>query len=416
MKKEQELTKYADSLYYSNMSGTDIEKAMIEKGADEELAKETRDYIEKSREMMEKLLIKIKFPNYKLIRGYSAEQIQEISFDKYMALIAKELNDEGFRVKNNRGEASKYSPDEFLIDVDVIKDENALNYLKRIKLIDNGRCPKCGNVMNKNKYTFTNRFNPNASYYICKSCYNKGLNLQRAFNPSSNNKGCLLFILLLIISSCCILSSCREQRKASNAVVSENNSQVKSTDTDNSNPLPEGYSWGQAKPYVGKNAIEKNIIRESSNYYNALLNGDIDKAVSYFYPDVIAYNKKLYPDDFADNNDVTHEIIKYLSDNLINLNKDYNDYGMETDFMVCNIDKIIETDEAILCVFGVTTQVYYEKSKGEKYFHSTPSLEDYQIGVSFNKGKDWTFMTLTEDTPNILQLRFSKSVINKIIK
>jgi hypothetical protein len=332
-----------------------------------------------------------------------------------VSLICKELNEAGYKIKRTIGGEpiyEEYKPHEDIVIVDVIKDTAALEFLKDIGLLDNGKCPQCGNSMN-NKYTFTSGFSPYGSYHICKSCFDRGSSFQKSINGQKGNSGCLFFMLIFAISSFYLLLSCNDLNN--NSTEPKKDLSTKSANDKNANSLPDGYHWGQAKPYVGKNAIEKNIIRESSNYYEAMLNGDIDRAVSYVYSDAIAYNKKLYSDDFADNNDITNETIKHLSDYLINMNKGYSDYGMELDFIVCSIDKIIETDEAVLCAFGVTTQVYYEKAKGEKYFHSTPPLEDYQIGISLNKGKNWSFMTLQEDASNILQQRFSKDIINQII-
>jgi hypothetical protein len=347
---------------------------------------------------------------------YISTAIENISHQQFVSLICQELNEAGYKIKRIAGGESvyeEYEAHEDIVIVDVIKDTTALKYLKDIGLLDNGKCPQCGNLMN-NKYTFTSGFSPYGSYYICKNCFDKGKSMQGGSKGQKGNSGCLLFVLIFIISSFYLLLSCNDINKTSNNTVFKKDLSAKITKDENSNSLPEGYHWGQAKPYVGKDIIEKNIIRESSNYYKALLNGDIKRASNYIYPDVITYNKKYHPNDYI-GDDIINEAIKFLSDHLIKLNKGYSDYGMEIDFIVCKIDKIIEAHEAILCAFGITTQVYYDKYKGEKYFHSTLSYEDYQIGVSLNNGNDWYFMTLHENVSNILQLRFSKDIISQII-
>jgi hypothetical protein len=339
------------------------------------------------------------------IMKYSAESIKSISFHELLSLICKELKDAGYKLKAKRNgidEYQDYEPYEDLIIVDVIRDVNALNYLKQIGLLDNGRCPECGRVMD-NKYTFTNGFNHNAFYHICKNCHGGEIKLQNQMSPRKNNSGCMLCILILIVSSLGLFFACNQQ-----TAVSLNESSDVTINDEGAKLLPEGWSWGKVEPYVGKNKTEKNIMSQIASYNNALLRGDINGAASYLYPDAITYFKKYYPDSFTDD-DIVKEFYKPLSDAAISLN------GMDIEFIVCKIDKIIETNRGILCVFRITTQTYCETDQGEKYSHSTPIDKDYIVGISFNKGQNWFFMAINEDTPNILRLKFSNDIITKVM-
>ena len=85
------------------------------------------------------------------------------------------------------------------------------------------------------------------------------------------------------------------------------------------------------------------------------------------------------------------------------------------DILVSGIDRKIELGDTILIVFSYTALFYIEAAEGEEYFHSTTENDDPTLGVSFNGGKNWYFIALNDETPNILRLRFSQSVINEIM-
>ena len=79
-----------------------------------------------------------------------------------------------------------------------------------------------------------------------------------------------------------------------------------------------------------------------------------------------------------------------------------------SDIIVSNITNRVADKEYIIITFevvGVLTQ-------GEKCIHDNPETN---IGVSHNKGKNWTFLALTDDVPNILRMRFDEEIINKIM-
>ena len=222
-----------------------------------------------------------------------------------------------------------------------------------------------------------------------------------------------IFISLLVsIVAICVFNSCNNVNK------SDNEAKITKPDLSNNltqkgeqqKPLPESYFWGKVKPYAGKNKIEQNIMSQITTYMNALYRGDIEGAADFLYPDAITYFRKYYPNYFTDR-DIIREFYKDISDSFIEGLRGYKQRGMEIEFIVAKIDKIIETDAAILCVFGLTIQV----GKGDKYFYIVPTKDDYTIGISLNMGKNWYFIARNEDTPNILRLKFSNEVITKIM-
>lgn len=177
--------------------------------------------------------------------------------------------------------------------------------------------------------------------------------------------------------------------------------------------LPEGYYLGKAVQYVGKNKAESNLISQINTYNKALSRGGIDGASVFMYPDVIKYFKKYYNEDIS-NSDVIRNVLGYLSNMMIEAETKTEKLGGEVEFIVCEIKRTIKTDNAILCVFAPTIQYYYP-NKVEKYLSISPAEDEYNLGISFNEGKNWYFMSINEDAPNILRERFDQSVINQIM-
>ena len=89
-----------------------------------------------------------------------------------------------------------------------------------------------------------------------------------------------------------------------------------------------------------------------------------------------------------------------MSETLVKMKQNYKNHGIDIELIVCGIDRILETDKAILCVFGLTMQMYNEGAKGEKYIHVAPTKDDHTVGISFNRGQNWSFIALNDDTPN----------------
>ena len=69
-----------------------------------------------------------------------------------------------------------------------INDANAMDYLKSIGLVNNGRCPMCGAAIKGTPSKFTDGMNPNLNFQICSSCRREGQRM--------NKTGCMLAIVL----------------------------------------------------------------------------------------------------------------------------------------------------------------------------------------------------------------------------
>ena len=101
---------------------------------------------------------------------YTSSYINSLSFDEYRGLIVKELNENGYRVSGNKEyEIKDYLPKNALI-LDAFDDPQALDFLKSLGLVDNGRCPFCGAPMSVSGYYWYDRRNPSKKVQVCYGC------------------------------------------------------------------------------------------------------------------------------------------------------------------------------------------------------------------------------------------------------
>jgi len=237
----------------------------------------------------------------------------------------------------------------------------------------------------------------------------ESMGLENQLNPKKSNNGCMLTLLVVFITTFLeIFLSCNNQQR-NNAIFNEENKSFQK-ESKQKPSLPDGFYLGQVKSYEAKNQIEKNLLSQINTYNNALFRKDIKGASSYLYPDAIIYFRKYYPNSFTDN-DIINEFYKAVSDELVNGIQLYEDKGMNLDLIVNKIDRTIDSENTIFCVFGLTLQI----SGGGKFFYAPPANDDYLLGISLNNGKNWYFLSLNDDTPNILRLKFSNETISQVM-
>lgn len=126
------------------------------------------------------------------MKKYTYSEIEKIGYHPFIKLMVKELNDNNIKHRNNS---------EFYFDEDnpevtflgsIVDSIYALEFLKKIGLVDNGICPMCGRRPIDGKYTFTDGQNKNIKFNICKGCFTVGS--QNSLNPN-NKEGCFIATL-----------------------------------------------------------------------------------------------------------------------------------------------------------------------------------------------------------------------------
>ena len=127
---------------------------------------------------------------------YTAEQVNSMPYLEWMQTIAKELNDAGFLTKGMGGARvpyQVYEQDPRYFFLGSINDSDAMDYLKELGLVNNGRCPMCGAEIKGEPWRFTDGYNSSLNFHICKRCAKEGGAM--SVNPA-NHTGCLVAILL----------------------------------------------------------------------------------------------------------------------------------------------------------------------------------------------------------------------------
>lgn len=134
---------------------------------------------------------------------YTAEQVRQMSWPEWNDAMAKELNEAGFKARgfnpdlgrweNNREpyKANPNDPGVFILGH--VEGAKEYDHLKKVGLLNNGRCPMCGDPIYGNPGRFTSGYDYNAHFQICQKCANKG---RRTSLTPANNKGCLFTLLL----------------------------------------------------------------------------------------------------------------------------------------------------------------------------------------------------------------------------
>ena len=171
--------------------------------------------------------------------------------------------------------------------------------------------------------------------------------------------------------------------------------------------LPLGLSYGLYKSRDCKGIKEdNNLVRQFTSYVRGVLNGDKNFCRKYLYRDAIKYHKKKFPLLSEENiwSQYFHKFssAKQLSDLTFNYNMEA--FGVVPMF----INKISDGNNTIV-VFK--TSICLE---GRQYYFKPDKLEDC-IAFSDTKGKHWEFLTINEETKEILELRFDSNLVNELM-
>lgn len=135
---------------------------------------------------------------------YTTSQIKQMTWAEWNDAMARELNENGFKAsgfnsvlgkwENNKQpyKADPSNPKIFILGT--VSGAAEYECLKRAGLLNNGRCPRCGNPIYGKPGRFTSGYDPNAHFQICQDCVKKGR--RRSINPA-NRSGCLLALILM---------------------------------------------------------------------------------------------------------------------------------------------------------------------------------------------------------------------------
>lgn len=204
------------------------------------------------------------------------------------------------------------------------------------------------------------------------------------------------YVLLIIFAG--LFVACMNSQNSNSA----KNEKVKGTEK----PVPEGWLYGSASPYLAKDEVERNLINQVNAYKKAMSVGDVNDCSKYLYGDIIRYYKRRYPELPED--EIVELLLKRNMGILANAQESYSKAGLSYDIIVNNVIKRISEEESIIILFTVTGVL----SNNEKAIHTEPEVT---IGISSNKGKDWHFMGFADEVQDILRMKFNEETVNEIM-
>lgn len=128
---------------------------------------------------------------------YSRVDLSKLLYKDYILLIAEELNRNGFKCNGKKYEVSTTVDGNFVSRFSIgfvlsIKDKKAIDYLKEIGLLNNGRCPLTGlMISHATKISFTSECNSSISFDVSSAW-------QDEYN-AKKNKGCVISPVIIIV-------------------------------------------------------------------------------------------------------------------------------------------------------------------------------------------------------------------------
>ena len=164
---------------------------------------------------------------------------------------------------------------------------------------------------------------------------------------------------------------------------------------------------GKIQNYEGQDKTEKNLLSQIATYNSALIHGDKQNCVKYLYKDAIVYFRKYYH-GFSDEA-ITDEFFKSIYRSYVEQLNRFSEHGIEFSMVIPNLTRKIKQGENIFIVFNITSNVC-----SESLYTHFPDY-DQTLGISHNGGKNWCFITINEDTPNILRISNSEDIIDAVM-
>ncbi len=133
---------------------------------------------------------------------YTSEQINRMSWQEWNEIMARELNENGYKAKEYNSAEHRWTKtgmykagnDPKLFVLGKIEDSDAISFLKNVGLLNNGRCPMCGGPIHGNPGRFTSGYDYNYHFQICQNCVKTRGRTRNA--GTSSGSGCMISLLL----------------------------------------------------------------------------------------------------------------------------------------------------------------------------------------------------------------------------
>lgn len=155
---------------------------------------------------------------------------------------------------------------------------------------------------------------------------------------------------------------------------------------------------------TGTALAEKNLKSQLREYLVTYNGGDVDKAITYIYPDVFAYMKQLHPNDY-DIESVKEEMREPMRKMKKLVQQKKVTYDFEIGAFTSKVD--LGEDKIYTIIANINAKAGLNKH----------SIGQEIVSITNNNGRDWKFIELkNEMTEPILKMKFSDETVEKVLK
>lgn len=190
-----------------------------------------------------------------------------------------------------------------------------------------------------------------------------------------------------------------------------NNDKRQSSTSNKSPDVPRGWSLGKGNEFIPKTKAEKNLVAQHSTYQSALFLGNTDELKRFFYKESLEYYKKFYPDYSLD--EILDDFLSTISGDATKMLREYEDNGITFSIYIEDVVREVEYGNDLLYVYNVCGRLEGYIDDTLTYLHT--EMPDITLGISHNKGKNWTFMSMTNEVPSILLMNYPQNIVDDVM-
>lgn len=151
---------------------------------------------------------------------------------------------------------------------------------------------------------------------------------------------------------------------------------------------------------------DKFLQIQMDEYMKSILNGNLDIVTDYSYPDILVWINDKYPNTINNREDFKRIYLEPMK----RLNEIKKNNEITVEYEVGEITKRLQSQDGKTMIYLIISSISIKQNLEES------KKGDENVAISFDGGKNWTFMIKDiEITNEILDYKFSNETINKLL-